>query len=113
MPQPPGWQCLLHAALLHGDVISLALAARPRVLAAGDARGHVVVLDLAKVCASIVADECRLIPCVAEGMRIRVLGCITRGVGRCNGIGRAAASCAPASALFSRLTGSAADCCSG
>lgn len=49
VPQPSGWQCLLHAALHQGDVISLTLAAAPRILASGDARGHVVVLDLAKV----------------------------------------------------------------
>jgi hypothetical protein len=47
--QPPGWQCLLHAALLDGDVASLALAPAQRLLAAGDAKGRVVVLDLAKV----------------------------------------------------------------
>jgi hypothetical protein len=47
--QPPGWQCLLHAALLDGDVAALALAPAQRLLAAGDAKGHVVVLDLAQV----------------------------------------------------------------
>lgn len=47
--QPAGWQCLLHTALLDGDVISLALAPQPRLLAAGDAKGRVMVLDLAKV----------------------------------------------------------------
>ena len=47
--QPPGWQCLLHAALLDGDVTCLALAPAQRLLAAGDAKGRVVVLDLVKV----------------------------------------------------------------
>ena len=49
VPQPAGWQLLLHAAHHGADVTALALAAAPRLLAVGDAAGHASVIDLSQV----------------------------------------------------------------
>lgn len=76
-PQPPGWQCLLHAALNAADITAIALASAHGLLATGDGAGGIVVIDLLQVR--------RLVPLVNKGEgegRTRGEGGRGRGRGR-------------------------------
>lgn len=56
--QPAGYQCIAHVTAHQADVTALAMAARCRVLACGDATGQTSIVDLSQVSAEEMSMPC-------------------------------------------------------